>query len=93
VVKDGGAQDGGKNAMTCDFNGGNQALVDGGLPKKSLFFFEFFILLSLLSVSHLVTLGKDPFTDQKFTVCSLPSVTLDKDFIECQTHSAKPLCT
>jgi hypothetical protein len=34
-------------------------------------------------------LGKEPFADEIFAECSLPSVTLGKAFAECLRHSAK----
>jgi len=71
------------------------------LPAKNtrqslfLYFLDFFIFI----FAECQVLDKDPFTDQKFFVCSLPSVALGKGFAkciwafaECQRHSAKPLC-
>jgi hypothetical protein len=36
-------------------------------------------------------LGKEPFADEIFAECSLPSVTLDKAFAECKIAFAECL--
>jgi hypothetical protein len=89
VVREGDAGEGDlefcmKNTMTWDFDGDQV----GGLPCKKILFFRVFSFISLPSVPK-ITLGKDPFTDQKFTMWPLPSVAFGKGFTECIWASAK----
>jgi hypothetical protein len=62
---------------------------------KKNFYSSFAECYSLPSVRK-KALGKEPFADEIFTECSLPSVTLGKAFAECKIafaeclrHSAK----
>ena len=80
-----------KNTMTWDFD------KDQVRGLKFLFF-KVFSFISLSSVPK-ITLGKDPFSDQKFTIWPLPSVALGKGFTECiwafaecHRHSTKHPC-
>jgi hypothetical protein len=61
------------------------------------FFAECFLTLGKVFAEYpKKVLGKEPFADEIFAECSLPSVTLDKGFAECKIafaeflrHSAK----
>jgi hypothetical protein len=61
------------------------------------FFAECFLTLGkVFAECSKKVLGKEPFADEIFAECSLPSVTLDKCFAECKIafadclrHSAK----
>jgi hypothetical protein len=54
------------------------------------FFAECFLTLGkVFAECSKKVLDKEPFADEIFVECSLPSVTLGKDFVECKIHSAK----
>jgi hypothetical protein len=54
------------------------------------FFAECFLTLGkVFAECSKKVLGKEPFADEIFVECSLPSVTLGKGFVECKIHSAK----
>jgi hypothetical protein len=64
---------------------------------RVFFFAECFLTLGkVFAECPKKVLGKEPFADEVFVLCSLPSVTLDKAFTECKIafaeclrHSAK----
>jgi hypothetical protein len=56
------------------------------------FFAECFLTLGkVFAECPKKALGKEPFADEIFAECSLPSVTLDKAFAECKIAFAECL--